>query len=243
MPQELEAQPLALAGALDESGHVGDGEAHIARLDDAEIRMQRGERVVRDLRARCRDRGDQARLARRGVADERDVRDGLQLEQDIARPPGGSEQGEAGGLALGVGERGVAEAADAAGSDDEPHAGLDHVDERLAGHVLDDRADGNGQLERLTGRSGAVIAHSESAVAGRAVRRVVVRQQRRDLRIGDEHDVSAVTAVASVRTCQRLELLALHRNAAVAALAGRQVQRHPVDECDHALPLTVCRTR
>ena len=65
VPQELEPEPLALAGALDEPGHVGDGEAHIARLDDAEVRVQRRERVVRDLGPRCRDRGDQARLARR----------------------------------------------------------------------------------------------------------------------------------------------------------------------------------
>ena len=68
-------------------------------------------------------------------------------------------------------------------------------------------------------------------------------EQRRDLRVGDQHDVAAVTAVAAVGTGERLELLALDRHAAVAALARAQVQRHLVDECDHAClpPLRVER--
>ena len=51
VPQELQAQPLALAGAGDEAGDVGDGEADVARLHDAEVRGQGRERVVGDLRA------------------------------------------------------------------------------------------------------------------------------------------------------------------------------------------------
>ena len=64
--------------------------------------------------------------------------------------------------------------------------------------VLDDGADRHGQLEVLARGAGAVVAHAEPAVAGGAVRRVVVRQQRRHLRVGDEHDVAAVAAVAAV---------------------------------------------
>ena len=139
--EELEAEPLALARALDEAGHVGDGEADVAGLHDAEVRVERREGVVGDLRARGRDRGDEARLAGGREADERDIRDGLQLEDDIALPAGRAEQREAGRLALRVRERRVAETADAAGCDDEAHAGLDHVDERLAGGVLDHGAD------------------------------------------------------------------------------------------------------
>ena len=120
--QELEAEALALARALDEAGHVGDRVAGLARLDDAEVRVQGRERVVRDLRLRGAHRGDQARLAGAREADQRDIRDGLQLEEDVALPAGGAEQGEAGSLALGVGERRVAEAALAAGRDDEAHA-------------------------------------------------------------------------------------------------------------------------
>ena len=233
--EELEAEPLALARALDETGHVGDGEAHVAGLDHAEVRVERGERVVGDLRPRGGDRRDEAGLARRREADQRDVGDRLELEDDIALPAGRAQQGEAGRLALRVREGRVAESADAAGRGDEAHARLDHVDERLAGLVLDDGADRHRELEVLAGGAGAVVAHPEPAVAGRAVRRVVVRQQRRDLRIGDEHDVAAVAAVAAIRTGERLELLALHGDAAIAALAGAQVQRHAIDERNHAL--------
>ena len=238
--EELEPEALAFAGAFDEPGDVGDCVAHLTGLDDAEVRVQRRERIVGDLGPCRRDRGDQTRLARRRIAHERDVGHGLELEEDIAFPAGCAQQCEAGGLALRVRERGIAETADAAGSDDESHSRLDHVDERLARHVLHDGADGNLQLERFAGRTGAVVAHPEAAVARGTMRRVVVGEQCRHLRVRDEHDVAAVPAVAAVGAGQRLELLALHRDTAVAALAGGQVQRHSVDECDHALPLTVC---
>ena len=48
--EELEAEALALARALDEAGHVGDRVAGLPRLDDAEVRVQGRERVVGDLR-------------------------------------------------------------------------------------------------------------------------------------------------------------------------------------------------
>ena len=49
--QELVAEPVALVRAFDQPGHVGDDEAAIAaERDDAEVRRQRGERVVGDLR-------------------------------------------------------------------------------------------------------------------------------------------------------------------------------------------------
>src|SRR5690606_28761862 len=47
--------------------------------------------------------------------------------------------------------------------------------------------------------------------------------------------VAAVAAVAAVRAAERLELLTAHRDTAVAALAGAQVQRHRVDERDHVV--------
>ena len=235
MAEELESEALALAGALDEPRHVGDGEADIAGLHDAEVGVQRREGVLGDLRPRGRDRGDQARLARGRVADQGDVGDGLELEGDFALPPGRAEQCETGGLALLRGERRVAESADAAGCRDEAHARLDEVDERLAVGVFDDRADGDRQFEALAERAGAVVAHAEPAVAGVAVRRVVVRQERRDLRVGDEDDVAAVSAVAAVRAGEGLELLAADGHASVAALARAQVERHAVDEGDHVI--------
>ena len=56
VPQELVAEPVALVRAFDQPGHVGDDEAAIvAQRDHAEVRRQRGERIVGDLRLRRRD--------------------------------------------------------------------------------------------------------------------------------------------------------------------------------------------
>jgi hypothetical protein len=89
--QELEPQALALARTFDETRHVGDGVTRRARLDDAEVGVQRREGVVGDLRAGGRHRGDERRLARTREPDERDIRHGLQLENDVALPAGSSE--------------------------------------------------------------------------------------------------------------------------------------------------------
>ena len=70
MAQEPMAEAVPFVRALDQAGHVGDDERAVAREpDDAEIRDQRGERVVGDLRPRRRDARDDRRLA--GVRDSR----------------------------------------------------------------------------------------------------------------------------------------------------------------------------
>ena len=64
--EELVTEPLALAGALDETGNVGDDELGIViETDHAEVRLERRERVVGDLRLGRRDHRDQRALARR----------------------------------------------------------------------------------------------------------------------------------------------------------------------------------
>ena len=145
--QELEAEALALAGALDQAGDIRDGEPNLARLDDAEVGMQRREGVVRDLRLGGRDGRDEAGLARGRIADESNVGDGLQFETDVALEAVGAEEREAGRLAFCRGERRVAETALAAGSHDESHAGDIQVDKGFAVSVVHDRANRNGELE------------------------------------------------------------------------------------------------
>src|SRR6185312_6087449 len=58
-------------------------------------------------------------------------------------------------------------------------------------------------------------------------------EQRRGLRVALEHDIATVTAVATVGAGERLELLALHRDAPVAAVARVEVKRDLVDEGSH----------
>jgi hypothetical protein len=66
------------------------------------------------------------------------------------------------------------------------------------------------------------------------VRIAVIAEKRCHLTVCDEHDVTAVTAVAAVGTRQWLELLSLDGDAPVSAVTGTEVERHSVDKRGHA---------
>src|SRR5690606_17049983 len=152
-------------------GDVSDRVATLPRLHDAEVRVQRREGVVGDLGLRSRQCRDEARLARRGVPDESDIRDDLELEDDVALPAGGAKQGEAGSLALGVGEGRVAEAALATGRNDYAHTRFREIGEDGAVWVFHDRADGNRQLEVGSRRARTVVSHAGLPILGAADRK------------------------------------------------------------------------
>src|SRR5690606_36390540 len=109
-------------------------------------------------------------LSGRRVADEGDIRHYLELEDDVALPAGGAEQCEAGRLAPGVRERGVAEAALATGRRDEPHARLGKVGQLSAVGILHDRPNRNRENEGWRAEAAAVVAHAWAAVVRPAVR-------------------------------------------------------------------------
>ena len=174
--EELEAEALALARALDEAGDVGDRVPRLARLDDAEVGVQRRERVVGDLRPRGRDRGDRGSTCRpTGNPTSATSATVLSSRRTSPSQPGVPSRAKPGALRLVDGERGVAEPALTAGGDDEAHAGLGQVDELVAVGVLDDGADGHGQLERPRPRRPARWSPMPgSPLPADAVRRVVV---------------------------------------------------------------------
>ena len=79
--EELVAEPLALGGAFDEPGDVGDHElGAVVEADDAEVRFERGERVVGHLGLGRRDAADEGALAGVREPDESDVGHELELE-------------------------------------------------------------------------------------------------------------------------------------------------------------------
>ena len=228
--QEVVAEAAAVGGALDQSGHVGDGERHVAGAHDPEVGHQRGERVVGDLGPRARHRGDQRRLAGAGEADQPDVGDHLELETDLDLVAGLTEEGEAGGLALAAGQRGVAEPAATALGDHHLGAGADHVGEDLAAGGLDQRAVGHGQDQVAAVCTVAVRTGTVATVVGLALVAVVVVDQRGDVGVDAQDHRAAGTTVAAVRSAEGLELLPVHRRDTVAAPAGADVQRDLVDE-------------
>ncbi|OIQ78777.1 hypothetical protein GALL_395150 [mine drainage metagenome] len=237
VPQELQAEALALARPGDQPGDVGDGEPRVARLHDSEVGHQSRERVVGDLRSCGRHRGDEARLPGAREPDQGDVRDRLELEHEVLVQPRLAEKGEARRLAARRRERGVAEAAVPPGSHDVARAHADEVGEDGPVEVLDDRALRDGQLEVGAGRSLAVVTHALGTGRRMPVRPVVVVQQRRGLRVHDEDHAPAVAAVAAVRTGEGLELLAVDGGATVATVTAGGVQHDPVDERRHGFLL------
>src|SRR5690625_3377480 len=242
VPQEVQPQPPPLARAGDEPGDVGHGVALLAGLDDAEVGHQRGEGVVGDLRAGGGHGRDEAGLARAGEADERDVRDALQLQDEVGGLPLLTEQGETGRLAPRGGEGGVAQPATAAGGGDVPGAGTDEVGEDLAVGGLDDGAVGDREHEVLPVLAVAQVAGALGAVGRAAVRRVVVGQQRRRLGVDLEDDVTTPAAVAAVGTAERLELLPADGGDTVATVAAGDMKDDAVDKAGHRLLLKAAAT-
>jgi hypothetical protein len=214
VPQELQAEALALAGAGDEARDVGDGVDGRTGGDDAQVGHEGRERVVRDLRLRRGEHRDQRGLAGAWVADEGHVGDGSELQDDVPALPRLTEQREAGRLTAGGGQRGVAEAAAATLARDEGGALADQVGEDVPGLVEDDGAVRDGEHEVLAVLAGPVVTGAGLAVRGLAVGVVVV--------VDYEEDIAAAPAVAPVAAAQRLELLTVHGGHAVASVHPRR---------------------
>ena len=241
--EELDAQALAGRGTRDQAGDVGHRVRDVARPDHAEVRHQGGERVVGDLRPRRGHGGDQRGLAGRREPDQADVGDALELDDGVEGLAGLPEQGEAGSLAAGVGQRGVAEPALAALGQHHAGAGADEVGDDPAVGRADDRSRGNAEDAVLAARAAAVAALARLAVAGLLVRAVVEVQQRVHAGVDLEDDVAAVAPVAAVGPAEGLVLLPMDRGHAVPAVAGGHVHGHTVDESGHLRRLLAVKRR
>jgi hypothetical protein len=120
-------------------------------------------------------------------------------------------------------------------------AGADEVGDHPAVGGAHDGAGGNAQHGVLAPGAVAVAAGAGPAVARLLVRAVVEVQQGVHVRVDLEDDVAAVPTVAAVRAAERLELLAVHRGHAVAAVARGHVHGHPVHERGHERGLLPAR--
>ena len=86
--QELQAQALALRSAGDQAWNVRHCETHTAGFDHSQIRDQRGERVVSDLRTCRRHGGNDRGFTGRRVAHQGDIGNGFEFKDDVARLAG-----------------------------------------------------------------------------------------------------------------------------------------------------------
>src|SRR5215831_12650150 len=118
----------------------------------------------------------------------------------------------------------IAEAAIAAFGEDEFLAELGEiVDQRLAVLVEHLRADRHLQHDRLAVGAMAVLAHAVDAALGLEVLLIAVVDQRVQPVDNLDDDVATAAAIAARRSAELDELLAAKRNAAVAAVAGPDI--------------------
>ena len=82
MAEETVAKADALVRALDQAGNIGEHEFAPVDLDDAELRLQRGERIVGDFRLGRADGGKECRLPGIRQADDAGIGDQLEPQPD-----------------------------------------------------------------------------------------------------------------------------------------------------------------
>ena len=125
----------------------------------------------------------------------------------------------------------VAEAAVAALGDEDLLAGLQQFGHHLAGFgVVDDGADRHAQDDVVGRRAELVGTPAVLAVARLVAARVAEVDQRVEVAVGHREDAAAPAAVATVRAAERDVLLAAKAHAAVAAVAGGDVDGGFVNE-------------
>ncbi len=150
--------PAPSVRALDESGDIRHNEAdftlRIANRDHSKIGLERGERIIRNLRPRRRDARDQRGLAHVRISHESHVREQLQLEavsMFLARTP---RFVLSRGLMHRCSEARIAASAAASAGNHETLIGLRKLEDFLAGLVIvDDGSDGNLQNLRRRHRA------------------------------------------------------------------------------------------
>src|SRR5438876_952127 len=231
VPKELFAEAEAAARPLDEPGDVGDDELAIIETRDAQIRGERRERVVGDLRTSARERGEERRLPRVRQAREAHIGEKLQLEVDLPALALAAVLGDARGASRARRETRVAFSTGSAARHDELLAGCGEVRDRLACRAIDhERSWWDVEHPIRTGPSAAVAASAR--LAGGRVDLLCEAKvgERPELRIHSQDDVAALSAISSVRTTARNMRLAPEGDDAPATVASADHEARAIDE-------------
>src|SRR5271168_2399719 len=228
--QEAYAQAGAFVGAFDQAGQIrddkaaADARARAVHGNDAQVRFERGERIVGNLGASGGDAGNERGLAGVGQADEAHVCEQAQLEPQVALLAGLAIFRLARSLMPGLGEMLVAAAATAAFRGHEALALAGEVKEQLAGiFVVDEGADGYVEHGIAAGLAVAVGALAVAPGIGAKLAVEAVTQQGVLVDSGDELDAAALPAVAARWASARDELLPAEGHTAAAAVSGFHV--------------------
>ena len=232
--QEGVPEPGAFARPLDEARNVGDRRQPAvvhAEVHDAEVRLEGRERVVGDLRVRGGQRREQRRLAGVRKAHEADVGDEPELQADPALLAGLTLLGVLRGLVRRRREVLVAEAAAPAPGDHRRLADGDEIGDQGPGRIVVDgraRRDGKDQV-----RAGlAVTPRPLAATSAGSLEVVAVLEVAKGRLAGIDREMDGGTpaAVTAVGAAARDVRLLAERRRAVTAVAGADVDLHPVEK-------------
>src|SRR6202158_3114074 len=224
MTEKTIAEPGRLMRAFDQAWNVRQHESPPVGIHDAELRMQRSEWIVGDLRLGRADHGKESRFPGIGEADQAGIRDQFQPQPDPALLTFLSGIGVAWRAVGGRLEMRVAEAAIAAFGEHESFAERGEVvDQRFAVLVEHLRAHRHLQHDRLAVGTMAVLAHAVGALLRLEVLLIAIVDQRVQAIDRLDDDVAAAAAIAAARSAEFDILLAAERHAAVAAVAGADI--------------------
>jgi hypothetical protein len=200
--------------------NIGEHKFASVNVHNAELRIERREWIIGDLRLGGADCSKERRLPGVRQSDDTGIGDEFEPQTNgvlLTRETGIGATGRAIGRSL---EVRVTEAAVAAARQHDALAYFGEISkQRLAVFVVDLRADRH--LEHRIGAVGAVpiLAHAGPAVLGGEVLLIAVVDERIEAidRIGD--DLSAFAAITAVRTAELNEFFPTERHAAVPAVA------------------------
>jgi len=223
-------------GAFDQAGQVG--QYKIRRIDahHAQLRCERRERIIGDLRPRRRDAGEEGRFSRIRPADQAGIGNQLQLEDDGLHFGRLARIGAARRLVRRALEMGVAETAIAALEQHDALAGLREIaDQRFAVFLVNFRAYGHTQHSVVAIGARHFSAHAVLAAPGRQMLLVSVVDQRVEIVDRFRPHIAAAPAIAAIRAAIFDEFLAAERRAAVSARAARDIDLGDIEEFHRVL--------
>jgi hypothetical protein len=222
VPQKLNSEAVAFVRAFDDAGNIGHNErAVIAELNDAEVRFERGERVIGDLGSGGGDARDQRALAGIRKADQTHIGQEFEFQPQLELVAFLARFVLGGRLMRRGGEPGIAFTAAAAARDGEHLTGRGEIEELLAGLiVVDDGADRDVELDRSAVLAVAVGTFAVTASLGGVFGIEAIAKQRVFVNGGSHDDVAAAAAIAAGGPAAGDVFLAAESEAAVAAVAG-----------------------
>ena len=223
--EEAVAESGALVRAFNEPGNVCDDEGLLvggfAYGDDAEIGLERGERVVGNFGFCCGDARDEGGLADVGVADDADIGKNFEFEAEGELLAGVAHFMLAGSLVGGRGKVLVAASAASAVCDDDALVGVLEVVDDVTGFFVDDEgADGNLEDDVVSVAAGAVGPHAVLAALG-AMERIEAEVHEGVVALGGFHDdVATAAAVTTGGAATGDEFFAAEGHAAITTVTS-----------------------